>query len=150
MREVLRIGKRLILIEEIVLVEPFTPSADGYPRSDRDFKGRIILLDKDTVLCEESPEDFVSGQGFRWVADDRVALNPAIRFAVEVFEPKEGFQPQRAFKTRLLWKEPNGATHSKLLLAMPDGVLTVLGRTRARRARERGGAKSPQAGRFSN
>jgi hypothetical protein len=128
MREVLRSGKRLILIEEIVLVEPFATSADGTLQSDRDFKSRIVLLDKDTVLCEEPPEEFVSNYGFRLIAADRVALNPAIRFAVEAFEPTEGFQPLRAYRTRLLWKGPNGAAHSKLILAPPERVLAIVSR----------------------
>ncbi len=145
MNPVLRVAKRLLPIEEIALVEPFAPMAESpYPAGTL-FQSRIVLLDKDGVLCEQLPENFADSMRFGWLAEDRVALNPAVRFAVEVFEPQEGFQPQKAFRTRLLWKDWEGTSRSKLLLATPESVLAVARRAGAKKARTAGGKRTRRA-----
>jgi hypothetical protein len=56
---------------------------------------------------------------------DKVATNPAVRFNVETFVPADGFVPNRAYLTRLLWKDLDGNDQSKLLLSEPETVLAV-------------------------
>jgi hypothetical protein len=42
-------GKRLIPSEQIAFIEPFDPSANPEFRPEKDFKGRIGLLDREIV-----------------------------------------------------------------------------------------------------
>jgi hypothetical protein len=126
MNNVVRVSKRLIPIERIALFEPFVISADQELRSTREFKTRIVLLDKISVLAEETPEQLGVAHRFRMVAADRVATNPTVHFQVETFEPAEHFKPTRPFLSRLSWHDQDGNTQSKLLLAPPETVLAVV------------------------
>jgi hypothetical protein len=91
MSAVIIIGNRLIPSEQIALVEPFDRAANPRLRSDRDFQGRIVLINRDSVLTEDTPTAFAQANGFRMLEEDQVAANPAIAFRVETFEPGEGF-----------------------------------------------------------
>jgi hypothetical protein len=126
MDNVIRIAKRLIPIERIALFEPFVISTDQGLRSTKEFKARIVLLDKVSILAEETPEQLGVAHRFRMVAADRVATNPAVSFQVETFEPAEHFKPTRPFLSRLSWHDQDGNTQSKLLLAPPETVLAVV------------------------
>lgn len=126
MENVIRIAKRLIPIERIALFEPFVISTDQGLRSTKEFKTRIVLLDKVSILAEETPEQLAVAHRFRMVAADRVATNPAINFQVESFEPAEHFRPTRPFLSRLSWHDQDGNTQSKLLLAPPETVLAIV------------------------
>ena len=126
MENVIRIAKRLIPIEHIALFEPFVISTDQGLRSTKEFKTRIVLLDKVSILAEETPEQLGVAHRFRMVAADRVATNPAVSFQVETFEPAEHFKPTRPFLSRLSWHDQDGNTQSKLLLAPPETVLAVV------------------------
>jgi hypothetical protein len=126
MDNVIRISKRLIPIERIALFEPFVISTDQGLRSTKEFKARIVLLDKVSILSEETPEQLGVAHRFRMVAADRVATNPAVHFQVETFEPAEHFKPTRPFLSRLSWHDQDGNTQSKLLLAPPEIVLAVV------------------------
>lgn len=117
------VGKRHIPLDHIALVEPFDPAAYPGMKTDKAFKARVVLIDRASVLTEETPEAFAEAQGFRMLAGESVATNPAIRFSVESFVPAEGFQPTKPFLTRLLWRDLDGNTQSKLLLSPPEVVL---------------------------
>lgn len=119
------IGKRLIPLEHIALVEPFDASAHPGMKTDKAFKARVVLVDRQSVLTEETVEAFASAHGFRMLASEGVAINPAIRFGVENFVPAEGFEPTKPFKTRLSWRDLDGNTQSKLLLSAPESVLAI-------------------------
>lgn len=121
----LTIGRRLIPSEHIALVEPFEPTPNGAFQTTRDFFGRVVLLNRDSVLIEQTPQAFAEANGFRFLSDDRVAANPAIHFRVETFEPAEGFTPAKAYASRLLWRDLDGNEQSKLLLSLPEDVLAV-------------------------
>jgi hypothetical protein len=126
MSTVVRASKHLIPVEKIVLFEPFVPPADPTTfASTKDFKGRIVLLDKMSVLTEETPEDLAVANGFRMIVTDRVATNPAVQFNVETFAPAEHFQPTKAYLSRLTWRDGDGNVQSKLLLASPELVLAI-------------------------
>ena len=125
MSNIVTVGKRLIPREHIAFVEPYEPSANSRLHTTREFHGRAVLLDRESVLIEELPQAFAEANGFRMLAADRVATNPAVHFRVESFLPVEGFTPARAYMTRLLWRDLDGNEQSKLLLSEPETVLAV-------------------------
>lgn len=119
------VGRRHIPLQEVALVEPFDPLLHPGMKSDRPFKARIVLLDRQSVLTEDPVETFVQAHGFRALAEDAIAINPAIRFAVETFAPARGFEPNKPYQSRLQWRDLAGETQSKLLLGAPDAVLAI-------------------------
>jgi hypothetical protein len=120
------VGKRLIPIEHIALIEPFDATAQSKLQTDRPFQARIVLIDRESVLTEEALEAFAGKHGFRVLSEDGIATNPAIRFNVEAFEPAEGFKPTKPYRSRLLWRDQDGQAQSKLLLAEPERVLAAV------------------------
>jgi hypothetical protein len=75
------------------LVEPFElPAEQPPPRftSDKDFKARVVLIDRYNILTEDTVEAFAEANKFCRLPDDNVATN-RLRFRVETFEPSEGF-----------------------------------------------------------
>jgi hypothetical protein len=119
------IGKRLIPLDHVALVEPFDPAAHPGMKTEKAFKARVVLIDRQSVLTEETVEAFSQAHAFRLLAADQVVTNPAIRFGVETFVPAEGFEPTKPFITRLFWRDLDGNTQSKLLLSAPEAVLAV-------------------------
>jgi hypothetical protein len=119
------IGKRLVPVAHIALIEPFDPSAHPGMKSDRPFKARVVLIDRQSVLTEEPLESFAAAQGFRFLAEEQIAINPAVRFSVETFAPTEGFEPSKPYKSRLMWRDLDGNTQSKLMLSQPEQVLAI-------------------------
>ncbi len=126
MNNVITIGKRLIPIEHIAFVEPYDPSTNPKLQSSRDYKSRIVLINRESILTEQTPHTFAEAHGFRVLEADQIATNPSIGFRVETFEPADGFTPSKAFATRLLWRDRDGNDQSKLLLATPEAVLAVV------------------------
>jgi hypothetical protein len=125
MQNVVTIGRRLVPVEHIALVEPFDPGSNPEFKPEKPFKARVVLLNRDTVLSEQTPQEFVGAYGFRMLADDNVATNPALTFRVETFEPTETFKPSKPYLTRLKWRDQDGNEQSKLLLAKPETVIAV-------------------------
>ena len=125
MSNFITVGKRLIPRDHIAFVEPFDASANPRFQTTRNFQGRAVMVNRDSLLLEERPEAFAEANGFRMLVADRVATNPAVHFRVEQFIPAEGFVPAKAFTTRLLWRDLDGNDQSKLLLSAPETVLTV-------------------------
>jgi len=125
MQDVITIGGRLVPVEQIAFVEPFDPASNPEFKSDKPFKARVVLLNRDTVLAEIAPQDFAEAHGFRMLAEDNMAVNPAVAFRVETFAPTESFNPTKAYATRLKWRDPDGNEHSKLLLTKPETVIAV-------------------------
>ncbi len=54
MTNTVQIGKRLIPVEQIALIEPFEPSEQSNMKSTRPFQTRVVLIDRDSVLTEEA------------------------------------------------------------------------------------------------
>ncbi|WP_156937027.1 hypothetical protein [Bradyrhizobium sp. WSM2254] len=129
MQNVIRISKHLIPIEQIALFEPFVPPANPL-RSEREFKARVVLLDRNSVLSEETPEQLAADHGFRFLANDRAATNPAVGFRVETFVPAENFTPTKSYLSRLAWTDQEGNTQSKLMLTSPEDLLAAVVRGR--------------------
>jgi hypothetical protein len=119
------VGKRLIPREHIAFVEPYDPAANPKLQTSRDFLARVMLVNRDSILIEESPEAFAKANEFRMLPEDNVATNPAVHFQVETFEPTEGFKPSKPFASRLRWRDLDGNDQSKLLLSKPEAVLAV-------------------------
>ena len=119
------VGKRLIPRNHIAFVEPYDPAANPRFQTSRDFRGRVVMVNRDSILIEERPEAFAEANGLRMLTADRVATNPAVHFRVETFLPAEGFTPAKAYMTRLLWRDLDGNDQSKLLLSEPETVLAA-------------------------
>jgi hypothetical protein len=124
--QTITIGKRLVPAEQIAFVEVFDPTSNPDFKPDRDFKGRVVLLNRDTVLTEMTPQDFGAAHNLRLLAEDNVAIGQAIAFWVETFAPTETFQPTKAYRTRLKWRDHDGNDQSKLLVAAPETVVEEL------------------------
>lgn len=117
MTKTITLGKRLVPIEQIALVEPFDPSTQPNIRSTRPFRSRVVLLNRDSILAEVDPTGFAEEHGFRMLPLDGVATNPETNFGVERFEASGDFQPTKPFVSRLSWRDRDGNTQSKLLLS---------------------------------
>lgn len=120
------VGKRLVPREQIALVESYAPSETSPLSTTRVFLSRVIMINRDSVLLEETPELFAQASGFRILEGDRTAFNSAVRFIVETFAPVEGFVPSKPFVTRLRWRDLDGNDQSKLLVTSPDVVLSAV------------------------
>jgi hypothetical protein len=118
------IGKRLIPLDQIALVEPFDPATAPRIQSDRAFQARVVLTDRQSILTEAAAIAYVRTHGFRMLQEDGIAVNSTLKFSVETFEPREGFQPSKPYKSRLLWRDGDD-THSKLLLTAPEIALAI-------------------------
>jgi hypothetical protein len=148
--DVITIGKRLVPLEQIALVEPFDPASNPAFKPEREFKSRVVLLNRDTVLAEAEPREFAEAHKLSMLEEDDIAVNPAVAFAVENFSPTEAFKPEKSYATRLKWRDPEGNEQSKLLLTAPEKVISVVlrgeaqlsgktkGRTRRLRLSRRG------------
>lgn len=119
------IGRRLIPTNHIAFVEPFDPNANPDFQTSREFKARLILINRDSLLTEQTPHAFAEANGLRMLPADRLAINPSIPFHVETFAPSAAFTPTKPFASRLLWRDPDGREHSRLLLSDPETVLSV-------------------------
>lgn len=126
--QVITIGKRLIPAEQIALVEAFDPASNPEFQSDRTFKGRVVLLNRDTVLTELEPQAFGEAYGLRLLAEDNIVVSQTVAFRVEIFTPTETFKPEKAYLTRLKWLDQDGNAHSKLLVTEPQIVIEELSR----------------------
>ena len=72
-QNIIAIGRKRFPIEEIALVEPFQPPAEPPPRftSDKDFKARVVLIDRYNVLTEDTVEAFAEANKFRRLCRDQ-------------------------------------------------------------------------------
>lgn len=113
---ILTIGKRLVPTEHIALVEPFDPARKPEFKPEKDFEARIVLVNRDTVLTEMTPDEFVQEHSFLYLTEDGVAVSPRVFFWVEAFEPSDKFQPQKPYRSRLKWRDPDDGERSWLLL----------------------------------
>jgi hypothetical protein len=142
---ILTIGKKLILVEQIAYVEPFDPAANPEFKPDKDFKARLVLLNRDVVLTENSPKEFAEANGFHLLAEDNVAVHPSLAFQVEMFAPTESFKPGKSYRTRIKWRDANGNVQSKLLLMEPEAVVAELSlRGASQAANSKGAPRRPQ------
>jgi hypothetical protein len=81
---ILTIGKRLISLEQIAYVEAFDPAANPEFKPEKDFKARLVLLNRDAVLTENSPEEFSEANGFHVLAEDNIAVKTSFDFAISL------------------------------------------------------------------
>ena len=125
MSDTIRVGRRFVPLEHIVLIEPFDPSTQTRLQTDKPYKARLVLLDRDSVLTEQPLAEFAEQHGFRMLAEDALAVSPNIHFTVEAFEVKDGFTPNKPYRSRLLWRGPAQEFESKLLLSAPETVLAI-------------------------
>jgi hypothetical protein len=126
MPAIISIGRQLLPIENVALVEAFDPTANPEFHPTREYKSRIVLRSRVSLLAEAAPETFVKMHGFRWLSEDNVAANPRISFRVETFASTERFAPTRPYQTRLSWQDEAGADQSKLLVTKPEIVIAIV------------------------
>jgi hypothetical protein len=142
--QVITIGKRHVPTDQIAFVEAFDPASNPEFKSERDFKGRVVLLNRDTVLTEATPQAFAEEHKMRLLAEDNIAVGHAIAFWVETFTPTEAFQPSKPYLTRLKWRDHSGNEHSKLLVTAPQTVVAELSQRRPEvTARAKGSPRRP-------
>lgn len=127
MSETVKIAKRLVPLEHIVLLEPLTPEDLARIKTERPLKSRVVLLNRESVLMEEELATFAEKYGFRILGgEDGIAANPLVSFSVEAFSPSDLFEPTKPYRSRLMWKDQTDQSQSKLLLAEPETVLAVV------------------------
>lgn len=83
MENVITLGKRLLPVEQIVLIEPFDPTSNPDFKPAKEFKARVVLLNRDTVLTEMTPQEFASQpgdrlQGRKFRADRKLQANETL------------------------------------------------------------------------
>jgi hypothetical protein len=110
--KVITIGKRLVPAEQVAFVEVFDPASNTEFKPEKDFKGRVVLLNREIVLTEQTPQEFAAEHGLHLFAEDSVAVNRTIRFKIETFEPTESFKPSKPYRTRLKWNDLAGEEQS--------------------------------------
>lgn len=145
MQDVIAIGRRLVPLEQIALVEPFDPASNPEFKPEKPFKARLVLLSRDNILAEFTPEEFAASHGFRMLPDDGMAANPAVAYRVETFAPSESFTPTKPYATRLKWRDGDGNEHSRLLLTKPEAVIALALRGETNAANGRGAGRRPRA-----
>jgi hypothetical protein len=147
---VITIGRRVVSVDQIALVEAFDPAANPEFKPEKDFKTRVVLLNRDTVLAEVAPKEFAEAHGLRMLVEDNVAVNLAIAFKVETFTPTDAFKPSKPYLTRIKWRDLDGNEQSKLLVTEPQTVLAeILGRKDEAPANTKPAPKRPARGRRS-
>jgi hypothetical protein len=140
--QVIIIGKRLIPAEQVTFVEPFDPSSNPDFKPEKDYKGRVVLLNREIVLTEQTPQEFAAAHELHLFTEDSVAVSRTIRFKIEVFEPTESFKPTKPYQTRLKWSDLAGDEQSKLLVTAPEVVFAELVKAKVE---QRATAKRPPA-----
>ncbi len=126
MQNVIAFGKRVVPLEQIAFVEAFDTARNPDFKPEKDFKARVVLLNRDMVLSEATPREFAETHGMRYLGDDDIAVNSAVAFKIETFMATDAFKPDRAYQTRLKWRDRNGHEQSKHLLTEPEGVIAMV------------------------
>jgi hypothetical protein len=145
--KVITIGKRLLPADQVVFVEPFEPAANPEFKPEKSFKGRVVMLDRGRVLTEQTPREFAEAHGLHLFAEDDVAVNRAVAFKIEMFEPTESFKPLKPYRTRLKWCDSRGDDQSKLLVAAPETVMAEIFDAKVEATPAKRAARRPGRGR---
>jgi hypothetical protein len=124
--KVITIGKRLVPAGQVAFVEPFDPASNPEFKPEKNFKGRVVLLNREIVLTEQTPQEFAAEHDLHLFAEDSVAVNRTIHFKIETFEPTESFKPTKPYQTRLKWSDLIGDEQSKLLVTAPETVIAEI------------------------
>ena len=145
------LGKRLVPVEQIALVEVFDPASNPGLKTEKPFRARIVLVNRESILTEIPPQAFAETPKFRWLLQDSIGINPALFFKVEAFAATESFTPTKPYASRIKWSDCDGNEQSKLLLTAPEmfiaqvvrgeGEASPLGKLPGRPVRSRSGQK---------
>jgi hypothetical protein len=95
-------------------------------QTNKAYQTRVYLLDRETIPAEEPLATFVDKYGFRRLSEDGIAANGSLFFRVEAYEAQDDFKTNKPYRSRLLWRGPEGQSFSKLLLASPENALAVI------------------------
>jgi hypothetical protein len=94
MQNVITIGRELVPVEQIAYFESFEPPANGQFKPDKPYKGRVVLLNRETVLTETAPQEFAETNGFRLLPRTTSPPIPRSRFGSRVLRrPTTSIRP---------------------------------------------------------
>jgi hypothetical protein len=144
MNNIITVVRQRLPLEQIALVEPFDPNANPDFKPHKEFKSRVVLLNRDVVLSEMTLDEFVEAHRFGRLREDNLVSNPAVSFRVETFTASKDFAPSRPFKTRLLWRDGTGGVNSRLLVSDPDVVIAAVVRVETTRVQMRTVRRAPR------
>lgn len=68
--KVITIGKKLVAVEQLAFVEPFDLLANPEFRPEENYKGRIVMLNRDIVLTEQTPQEFATEHELHLFTED--------------------------------------------------------------------------------
>ena len=73
--KVITIGKRLVPGDQVAFVESFDPAANPEFKVKKDFKARVVLLNRDMILTDQNPQEFTgrSSSGSRSLSQRRAS-----------------------------------------------------------------------------
>jgi hypothetical protein len=63
MEDVITIGRRIVPFERIALIEPFDPASNPDFKPAKEFRARVVMLNRDIVLTELAPQEFADARG---------------------------------------------------------------------------------------
>jgi hypothetical protein len=123
MQNVIIIEREHVPVEQIAYIEAFETPANAEFKPDKSYKGRVVLLNREGVLTEDTPAE---ANEFRFLPEDNVATNPLISFRVRSFALTVDYNPAKPYQTRLMWRDLAGDSRSKLLLTKPEMVIAIV------------------------
>jgi len=144
---ILTIGRKLVPLAQVAFVEMFDSAANPEFKPEKEYKARVIMLNREIVLTEQTVESFATEHGLHLFTEDTVAVNQKIVFRVEIFEPTTDFNPTKPYKTRLKWRDLAGGEQSKLLLTDPQAVIEGILKTKVATRPAANVARRPARGR---
>jgi hypothetical protein len=106
--------------------EFFDPASNPEFKPEKDFKGRVVLLNREMALIEQTPQAFAEEHKLHLFVEDSIAVNRDLAFRVQTFEPTESFAPNKPFKTRIKWRDQAREEQSKLLVTPPETIIAEL------------------------
>jgi hypothetical protein len=54
------IGKPLVPAEQVAFIEPYDPTANPRFQTAREYQARVVMVDRDSILTEQTIEDFAT------------------------------------------------------------------------------------------
>jgi hypothetical protein len=72
-QNIIIIEREHVPVEQIAYIEPFETPANGQFKPEKAYKGRVVLINRETVLTEDTPQAFAEANEFRLLPEDNVA-----------------------------------------------------------------------------
>ena len=135
----LTIGRRLIPSEHVALVEPFEPSPNGQFQTAREFFARVVLLNRESVLIEQTPQAFAFNNERLAVALEKTGRDVSMFVLVMLIMAETDEEAEAKWKSyndgvdvdAISWlatqgaADKNNATTNVRQLAAPEGAVNI-------------------------